>query len=103
MNQRRLMVVKWLNTTPVLGVRTLCSRQSKVPMSALRTTGDAHANLQGHFDGHECDSEDTRQSAVLLPANLSPRREPEEEEEEDDDKDKKDDDADDGTDDGYSE
>ena len=74
--------------------------QNEVPMGALGTTGDALANLQGHFEGHECDSEDTRQSAVLLPANLSSRREPEEE---DDDKDKKDDDADDGTDDGYSE
>jgi hypothetical protein len=78
--------------------------QNEVPMGALGTTGDALANLQGHFDGHECDSsEDTRQSAVVLPANLSPRREPDEEEEEDDDKDKKDDDADDETDDGYSE
>jgi len=45
MIQRRLSVVKWLTTTPAVGVCTLCSREFKVPMSALKRTADAQANL----------------------------------------------------------
>lgn len=99
--QRRLRVVKWLSTTPALGVCTLCSREFKVPMSALRTTAGAQANLQGQFDRHKCETQDSGQSAdVLL------RQEPDEEEEEDEDDRKNEDDGEDDdeeTDDGYSE
>jgi hypothetical protein len=97
MIQRRLRVSKWLSTTPAVGVCTLCSREFKVPMSALRTTADAQANLQKQFDWHKCKPLDSSQAAdVLL------RQEPDEEEDEDDRK-KEDDDDDDETDDGYSE
>ncbi len=104
MIQRRLRVVKWLSTTPALGVCTLCSREFKVPMSALRGTADAQASLQEQFDKHKCASEESGQAAALVTADLLLRQEPDEEsDEEEDDRKKEDDDDDDTTDDGYSE
>jgi hypothetical protein len=104
MIQRRLRVVKWLSTTPALGVCTLCSREFKVPMSALRRTADAQASLQEQFDRHKCELEEPSQPAARVPADMLLREEPEDEEEEDEEEDdrKKDDDNDD-TDGGYSE
>jgi len=91
MIQRRLRVVQWLSTTPAVGVCTLCSREFKVPISALRRTADSQASLQAQFDRHKCEPVDS----VL-------RREPDEEEdEEEDDRKEEDDDDDEG--DGYSE
>jgi hypothetical protein len=66
MPQRRLRVVKWLSTTPALGVCTLCSREFKVPMSALRRTADAQANLQEQFDRHKCQPDDSSQAAARV-------------------------------------
>jgi len=57
MIQRRLRVVKW-STAPAVGVCTLCSREFKVPMSALRRTVDAQGSLQEQFDRHKCESLD---------------------------------------------
>ena len=91
MIQRRLRVVQWLSSTPAVGVCTLCSREFKVPISALRRTADSQASLQEQFDRHKCEPVDS----VL-------RREPDEEEdEEEDDRKEEDDDDDEG--DGYSE
>src|ERR1017187_8877922 len=98
MIQRRLRVAKWLSTTPVLGVCTLCSREFKVPMSALRRTADAQANLQEQFDRHKCEPEESGQAAALVAADLLLRQEPDEEEDEEEDEDerkKEDDDEDD--------
>jgi hypothetical protein len=53
-----LRVVKWLSSTPVVAVRTLCNREFKIPMSALSRTADAQANLQQQFDRHACQLED---------------------------------------------
>ena len=107
MIQRRLRVAKWLSTTPVLGVCTLCSREFKVPMSALRRTADAQANLQEQFDRHKCEPEESGQAAALVNADVLTRQQPDEEEDEEEDdrkKEKEDDDEDDDeTDDGYSE
>jgi hypothetical protein len=107
MIQRRLRVVKWLSTTPALGVCTLCSREFKVPMGALRRTADAQASLQEQFDRHKCEPEDTSQGTVRGAADVLLRQEPEEDDEEDDeeedDKKDEDDEEDDETDDGYSE
>ena len=104
MIQRRLRVAKWLSTTPALGVCTLCSREFKVPMSALRRTADAQANLQEQFDRHKCEPEESGQAAALVAADLLLRQEPDEEEdEEEDDRKKEDEDDDNETDDGYSE
>ena len=74
MIQRRLRVVQWLSTTPAVGVCTLCSREFKVPISALRRTADSQASLQEQFDRHKCEPVDS----VL-------RREPDEEEDEEED------------------
>jgi hypothetical protein len=57
MSQRRLRVVKWLSSTPTIGVCTFCGREFKVPMSALTRTADAQAKLQGQFERHECERE----------------------------------------------
>jgi hypothetical protein len=103
MVQRRLRVAKWLTTTPAVGVCTLCSREFKVPMSALKRTADAQASLQEQFDRHKCVREDSSQTSARVPADILLREEPEdeEEEEEDDRKEEDDDEADEG--DGYSE
>ena len=91
MIQRRLRIVKWLSTTPAVGLCTFCSREFKVPMTALRRTADAQANVQEQFDMHKCEPLDP-----LL------RQEPDDEEEEDED-DRKEEDDDDDEGDGYSE
>jgi hypothetical protein len=96
MIQRRLRVVKWLSTTPAVGVCALCSREFKVPMSALRRTADAQASPQEQFDRHKCEPRDSSR-----PTDLLLRQEPEEDDEEDDRK--EDDEDDDETDDGHSE
>lgn len=104
MIQRNLRVVKWLSTTPALGVCTLCNREFIVPMSALKRTADAQASLQERFDRHECEPEDSSQAAARVTADVLLRQEPEEEEEEEEEERKKeDDDDDDTTDEGYSE
>lgn len=77
--QRRLRVVRWLSTTPAVGVCTLCSREFKVPMSALRRTADAQ-----------------------VPADVLLRQDPDEEEDEEQD-DHKEEDGDGDEDDGHAE
>jgi hypothetical protein len=64
MIQRRLRVLKWLSTIPAVGVCTLCSREFKVSMTALRRVADAQASLQKQFDGHKCESDDSSQAAA---------------------------------------
>ena len=99
MIQRRLRVSKWLNTTPAIGVCTLCSRELKVPFSALRRTADAQTDLQERFDRHRCEP-----LGLGNAANLLLRQHPDEEEDEEEDEgDGKEDDDDDEGDDGYSE
>jgi hypothetical protein len=66
MLQRRLRVVKWLSTTPALGVCTLCNREFNVPLSALRRTADAQASLQEQFDRHKCEPEEPSQTPDVL-------------------------------------
>ena len=56
--KRSLRVVKGLSSTPVVAVCSFCSREFKVPMSALSRTVDAQANLQQQFDRHTCQPED---------------------------------------------
>lgn len=54
--KRNLRATKWLGMTPAVAVCTSCSREFKAPMSALRRTADAQANLQEQFDTHQCES-----------------------------------------------
>jgi hypothetical protein len=98
MIQRRLRVAKWLSTTPAVGVCTLCGREFKVPMSALRRTADAQSSLQQQFDRHKCEPEDSSEVPARGNANVLVRQEPDEEEEDD----RNEEDDDDG-DEGYSE
>ena len=79
MIQRRLRVVQWLSTTPALGVCPLCSREFKVPMSALKRTGDAQASLEEQFHRHKCEPDDSSQAAARVTADVFLRREPDEE------------------------
>jgi hypothetical protein len=58
LKERSLKVVKWLSSTPVIAVCTLCSREFKVPMSALSRTVDAQAYIQQQFGRHRCQPED---------------------------------------------
>ena len=103
MIQRRLRVAKWLSTTPARGVCTLCSREFKVPMNALKRTAEAQESLQEQFDRHKCEPRDSSEGA-RVPADVLLRQEPDEDEEdEEEEDDRKEDDDDEGTDDGYSE
>jgi hypothetical protein len=54
MGKRALRVVKWLSTTPAIGVCAFCNQQFKVPLTALAKTADAQVNLQEQFDRHKC-------------------------------------------------
>ena len=94
----RLRVVKWLTTTPAIGVCTICSREFKVPMCALRRTADARASLQEQFDTHKCEPEDSSEAPARMTDGALFRQEPDEEEdeEEDDRKEEHDDDESDG-------
>jgi hypothetical protein len=102
MIKRRLRVAKWLSTTPAVGVCTLCSREFKVPTSALRRTADAQASLQQQFDSHKCVPEDSSHVGARRNADVLLRQEPDEEEDEEED-DHKEEDGDGDEDDGYSE
>ena len=57
-NERNLKVIKWLSSTPVVAVCTLCSREFKVPMSALSGTIDPQSYIQHQFGKHMCQPED---------------------------------------------
>ena len=54
MGKRALRVVKWLSSTPAIGVCTSCNQQFKVPMTALTRTADAQVNIQQQFDRYKC-------------------------------------------------
>jgi hypothetical protein len=103
MLQRRLRVVKWLNTTPAIGVCTHCSREFKAPMGALRRTADAQASLQEQFDRHKCEPQGSSQTAEVLLREEPDEEEDEEEDEDEDEDDRKKKNDDDDEEDGYSE
>jgi hypothetical protein len=66
MPSRTLRVVKWVGTTPAVGVCAFCSQQFKVPMSFLNRTTDAQASLQQQFDAHKCKPIDSSQNALRV-------------------------------------
>jgi transcription elongation factor Elf1 len=68
MAKRTLRVVKWLSSTPAIGVCGYCSQQFKVPMSSLSKTADAQAYLQHQFDAHKCEHSDSSQNASVREA-----------------------------------
>lgn len=64
MTRHSVRVVKWLSSTPAVGVCTFCSREFKVPMTALTRTADAQASLQEQFDRHKCEREVAKQASA---------------------------------------
>jgi len=53
----RLRVTKWIGTVPAVAVCTKCQRDFRVPVTILKRTLDAQANLKMQFDRHKCESE----------------------------------------------
>ena len=51
MEKRNLRVVKWLGTTPAVGVCYFCSS------TALKRIGDAQESLRAQFTEHKCKRE----------------------------------------------
>src|SRR5438067_6367595 len=100
MIQRRLRVAKWLSTTPAVGVCTICGREFKVPMIALRRTADAQASLQEQFDRHKCEPQKSNKAPAQMTDGALLRQEPDDDEEDDG---KEEDDNGDDDSDGYSE
>ena len=66
MGKRALRVVKWLGSTPAIGVCEFCSKQFKVPVTELAKTSEAQANMQEQFDRHKCKREDASQAAARI-------------------------------------
>lgn len=56
MTKRNLRVAKWLGTIPAVGVCTLCNRELKVPVSAMKRVADAQESLRLQFAAHKCKS-----------------------------------------------
>jgi hypothetical protein len=56
MEKRRLRVLKWLGTVPAVAVCTLCNREFKVPVAALKVA-DAQESLKFQVDQHPCQPE----------------------------------------------
>ena len=65
MPKRKLRVVKWVGSTPAIGVCEFCSKQFKVPLTEMARTSEANDNLQGQFDRHKCKHVDGSQTASL--------------------------------------
>jgi hypothetical protein len=52
----RLRVVKWIGTVPAVAECTKCHRDFRVPVTVLKRTLDAQANLKMQFDRHNCET-----------------------------------------------
>jgi hypothetical protein len=57
MEKRRLRVLKWLGTIPAVAVCTLCNREFKVPVAAIKKAAAAQESLKLQFDQHPCKQE----------------------------------------------
>lgn len=58
MEKRRLRVLKWIGTVPAVGTCTICNREFKVPMTAMKRVADAQENLRVQFAEHRCKSDE---------------------------------------------
>ena len=54
MPKRNLRVLKWIGVIPAVATCTLCNRELKVPVAALKRLSDAQENLKLQFAEHEC-------------------------------------------------
>jgi hypothetical protein len=57
MEKRRLRVAKWLGTVPAVGTCTLCGREFKIAMTAMKRVADAQEALRLQFTEHQCKEE----------------------------------------------
>jgi hypothetical protein len=65
MPKRILRVVKWLGTTPAIGMCAACERQFTLPVAVLRNVVEARAKMQALFDGHECEPKEGDKSGAV--------------------------------------
>ena len=56
--KRHLRVVKWIGQVPAIGVCTVCNRQFKVPLTAMKRVADAQESLRLQFAEHKCKGDD---------------------------------------------
>ena len=54
MSKRNLRVLKWIGTTPAIGICTSCDRQFTLPVAALKRVADAQQSLSLQFAQHDC-------------------------------------------------
>jgi hypothetical protein len=59
MPKRNLRVLKWLGTIPAVAVCTLCNREFKVSLPALKRVTEAQESLRLQFAEHKCPGEHT--------------------------------------------
>ena len=50
-------MLKWLGTIPAVAVCTLCNREFKVPVAAIKKAAAAQESLKLQFDQHPCKQE----------------------------------------------
>jgi hypothetical protein len=60
---RQPRVVESLGTVPAIGVCTLCNREFKVPMTAMKRVADAKESLRVQFSEHKGKREATSRAA----------------------------------------
>ena len=54
MPKRILRVVKWIGTTPAVGLCAACQSQFTLPVTVLRNVVEAREKMQALFDQHQC-------------------------------------------------
>lgn len=64
MPKRILRVLKWLGSTPAVGMCAACERQFTLPMAAFKNIVEARSKMQGLFDEHECESKEGHEPAT---------------------------------------
>jgi len=64
MAKRSLRVLKWIGTTPAIGVCSSCDRQFTVPVTALKRVADAQQSLNLQFAQHDCVGRANEESAA---------------------------------------
>jgi hypothetical protein len=64
MPKRILRVVKWIGTTPAVGMCAACERQFTLPVAALKNVVEARSKMQALFDEHECGTEEGHEPAT---------------------------------------
>ena len=65
MPKRILRVVKWIGTTPAVGICAACERQFTLPVAILKNVVEARAKMQALFDEHECELKEAVKSGAL--------------------------------------